>query len=70
MADWWLALQEPWLLAQQRAAAATRLQRTARWFLRKLVDSEPYYEHGLNLGLGFVNATAVARRAEAQRAPP
>ncbi len=44
--------------------------REQSWFLRKLVDSEPYYEHGLNLGLGFVNATAVARRAEAQRAPP
>ena len=38
--------------------------REQSWFLEKLVEREPYFEHGLNVGLGLVSVRAVARRTE------
>ena len=40
--------------------------RDQSWFLKKLIEKEPYYQHGLNLGLGFVNVRAVAKRTMSQ----
>ena len=34
------------------------------WFLQQLIEKEPYYEHGLNVGLGLVSVRAVRERAE------
>lgn len=40
--------------------------REQSWFLEKLVEREPYFEHGLNVGLGLVSTRAVGRRTAAQ----
>ena len=49
--------------------AATDI-RERSWFLEKLVEREPYFEHGLNVGLGLVSVRAVGRRAEELAATP
>ena len=33
------------------------------WLLRALLSKEPYFEHGINVGLGLVSMTAVVERA-------